>query len=340
MSQELVESKNVGLCNAVILSEPHHPFVERWLEKFRSFRSTGCDQFWNESAVVWPWQVYCENGEGATVLPPDAFFKPDWSKQGLEELFIHCRDFPNAYTHHLWESFSWNALRKYNERNCRYHESTYSQLLRTQLSAPMQALSERRRKQVREMFTRPKSVLNLGYKTKFNPDFVNADSLPDSGMDMVIDYEKPQWPFPESTFSQVFVSGVLERLASTEHFFKELFRTCKNEAIIEINLPHPRHDWYLRNPCHHRAWIPESFDHFDLNNCKEWLFDGANRESLAMDWKIDFKVLSTEYRLPNSEMVQKIPIAFQFGAQNLGEAMHYLQNTIGEFRIRLMCRKH
>ena len=60
---------------------------------------------------------------------------------------------------------------------------------------------------------------------------------------------------------------------------------------------------------------------------------------LKENWKIDFKILSTEYRLTSSDLVQKIPNTFQFGAQHLGDAMQYLHNTIGEFRVRLICRK-
>jgi SAM-dependent methyltransferase len=339
MAREMVENKTVGLCNAVILSEPNHPFIANWIERFRHFRSVGRDQFWNESAVVWPWLIYSENPCGATVLEPESFLIPDWTRQGLEDLLINTEVFPDAFTHHLWESFSWHALCRHNERNSGTSQSTYSNLLKSHLSQAMRRLADRRAALVREMLTEESVILNMGYRTRFQAEFINADCNAETGMDFVVDFERERWPFVDSTFSFVFVSRLLERIGTVEHFFKELYRTARNGAVVEISLPHPRHDFFLRNPNHQRVWIAESFEHLDLDKCKGWFFEGDMRELLAMEWMVDFKILSADYRVPHRDPAQSVASLLQFDPQNLGAAMQYLNNTIGDIRVRLQCRK-
>jgi mannosyltransferase OCH1-like enzyme len=52
-----------GLCNAVILAEPGAPFLTRWFEEYRHFRSRGRDEFWNEHSVKLPLRLMREHPE-------------------------------------------------------------------------------------------------------------------------------------------------------------------------------------------------------------------------------------------------------------------------------------
>jgi hypothetical protein len=338
MAQEIVESKLVGLCNAVILSEPNHSFLDAWISRFKDFRSVGRDQYWNESAVVWPWLVYSENQHNVTVLPTDAFFIPDWTRSGLEEMFIDNRHFPKAYTHHLWESFSWNALSRFNERTSFKHTSTYAALLRQHLAPQMNALAENRNSQIQLMLKNGNASLNLGIQTSFQSGSINVDLHENTGMDFVVDFDREPLPFSDSTFQHVSIARLLERLTNVEWFFKELYRVCRDNATIEFTVSHPRHDWFLRIPGG-TAWLPESFEQLDREKNNEWIFSGDRREPLSVNWSVDFKTLSAEYRVADAESVQTIPRTLNFESKNLGGAIPYLNNIVGEFRMRLMCRK-
>jgi len=67
-----------GLCNAVILSEPENEFLRVWLDTYRSFRSTGKDQFWDEHSVVVPGRLARRRSMRSHVklLSHRAFFFP------------------------------------------------------------------------------------------------------------------------------------------------------------------------------------------------------------------------------------------------------------------------
>lgn len=98
-----------GLCNAVILARENAPFIRRWLESYKSFRSIGHDAFWNEHSVRIPKQLASDFPNEVTVLDHKAFFWPLWSDEHLKWMFASTKDLnaQDAFAHHLWESYSW-----------------------------------------------------------------------------------------------------------------------------------------------------------------------------------------------------------------------------------------
>jgi Glycosyltransferase sugar-binding region containing DXD motif len=107
LNAEGVDTVN-GLCNAALLSEKNSVFVNLWLNTYSSFRSTGRDKYWNEHSVIVPIKLAKENPAAITLLGPYAFHYPLYNKPGLQSMFEKVTDFPGAYLHHVWESFSWN----------------------------------------------------------------------------------------------------------------------------------------------------------------------------------------------------------------------------------------
>jgi len=47
-------TETYGLCNAVVLSAPNSEFAQKWLETYKTFRSTGRDFYWDEHSVLKP----------------------------------------------------------------------------------------------------------------------------------------------------------------------------------------------------------------------------------------------------------------------------------------------
>ncbi len=101
-----------GLANAVMLAEPQSPFLRRWLDEYRSFRSTGRDEFWGEHSVQLPSKLARAYPEEITVLPYTAFFWPLWTKEHIRWIFASDRPIPleHTYCNHLWEAGAWDYL--------------------------------------------------------------------------------------------------------------------------------------------------------------------------------------------------------------------------------------
>jgi hypothetical protein len=96
-----------GLCNGVILAEPASHFITRWYETYRTFRSEGRDEFWDEHSVRLPLVLSRELSEHIHVEPHTSFHDP-FPREQWGRLFDWEEAFPDAYCHHLWESVAWH----------------------------------------------------------------------------------------------------------------------------------------------------------------------------------------------------------------------------------------
>jgi Glycosyltransferase sugar-binding region containing DXD motif len=125
-------SKNAtGLCNAVLLSEKNSEFVNLWLDQYKTFRSKGRDKYWNEHSVLVPERLAVIHPGKITQLSPYAFHYPLYDKAGLRSMFEETTQFPEAYLHHLWESFSWNDyLSLLNTEAIKNTDTTYNLIAR------------------------------------------------------------------------------------------------------------------------------------------------------------------------------------------------------------------
>lgn len=120
-----------GLCNAVMLAERGAPFIEHWLDSYKSFRSKGHDQYWGEHSVLVPYRLSKEYPELVKKISPFAFHYPIHDAAGLKLLFEKKASFPKAYVHHLWESASWDKyLQHLNFDVVNKYDTTYNLLAR------------------------------------------------------------------------------------------------------------------------------------------------------------------------------------------------------------------
>jgi hypothetical protein len=114
------------LCNAVLLAEKNSEFVKIWMDQYRSFRSRGHDKYWNEHSGKVPMKLALKFPELVTLMNPYAFHYPLYNKKGMQELFEEVHHYPEAFVHHLWESFSWEPyLSKLTVPDIRQRDTTY-----------------------------------------------------------------------------------------------------------------------------------------------------------------------------------------------------------------------
>jgi hypothetical protein len=98
------------LCNAVLVAEPHAPFLERWYQEYRDFRGSGTGLHWNEHSVVRPGLLAKEHPDEITIASNRAFFWPLFWKSDLRMIFDSTEQivFEDTYATHLWESKAWH----------------------------------------------------------------------------------------------------------------------------------------------------------------------------------------------------------------------------------------
>lgn len=133
------EGDGEGLSNAVILSEPGHPFLDRWLAGFdpktsywHGFRSRGPqDEYWAEISVDYPMFLVGKFPDEVTVVTDEKFLWPRYNDDDLERFFRGHFSSPNSMCHHLWQRVTWDYyLRAVTPEYVRSVDSTYNLIAR------------------------------------------------------------------------------------------------------------------------------------------------------------------------------------------------------------------
>lgn len=171
--------------------------------------------------------------------------------------------------------------------------------------------------------TRYEGFLNVDYDTHCNPDYV-------------VNIEKDTWPFEDNSVDEVIAHHVLEHLGEGFfHVMQELYRVCKHGAIIDIRVPHCRHDYFLNDPTHRRPITPDGLSLFSKkynDSCKE---QGAAASRLGYYFDVDFEILNVR-NIPDDRYV------FAFEGKEHSEVEQYIyerNNIIMEVQIQLVVVK-
>ncbi len=92
--------------------------------------------------------------------------------------------------------------------------------------------------------------------------YVNVDSKPLEGVDVVCDFAHIPWPFRDDAFDEVLAVHVIEHLHDTMRTMEELHRITHAGARLTIEVPHYKHSNAYKDPTHVRFFTEETFDYF------------------------------------------------------------------------------
>ena len=109
-------------------------------------------------------------------------------------------------------------------------------------------------------------------------------------------------------FFEILLSHVLEHIGQSPDIFlkiiKELYRICRNDSLIKIIVPHPRHDDFISDPTHVRPITILGLQLFDKELNLKWEKQNAANTPLALINNVNFKIKNVKYNL-DSKYVQK-----------------------------------
>ena len=141
--------------------------------------------------------------------------------------------------------------------------------------------------------------LNLGCGNKIMEGYVNVDKFNLYNIDIKHDLEKIPYPFETESVEEIILSHVLEHIGQDPNVFiqilKEFYRICKNQDLINIAVPHPRHEAFISDPTHVRPITVLGLSLFDKDLNKKWEKNGAANSPLALIHKVNFKIEDISY---------------------------------------------
>ena len=183
--------------------------------------------------------------------------------------------------------------------------------------------------------------LNLGSGYNKPDGYVSVDSNPACRPDVLHDCDTFPWPWPDNSVTEAVFHHSLEHMGQKTATFlgimRELYRVCKDGAVITITVPHPRHDEFLFDPTHVRAITPEGLALFNRELNEKWIAEKASNTPLALYCGVDFVTQGVTMSLDE-------PYAKQFDDDLLTSKQVEIlvkerNNVIREYEIRLRVRK-
>lgn len=178
--------------------------------------------------------------------------------------------------------------------------------------------------------------LHLGAGNKRFEGFVNIDYDKKSNPDYCFDIEKEPWPFDYDSVDQVIAHHVFEHLGEGYfHVLKELYRVCMHGAMIDIVVPHHRHEYFANDPTHRRAITADGLWLFSKKYNDSCIEQDAAASRLGHYFGVDFEVVDSQ-NIPDPKY---IPMFTGKTIEEVERYMHEHNNTIMEVHIKLVVIK-
>lgn len=179
--------------------------------------------------------------------------------------------------------------------------------------------------------------INLGSGIKRFPGFFNIDSDPGCNPDLVMKIGVDNFPFDDNTVDEVLAHHVFEHIGDGFfNFLKDLYRVCKHEAIIDVHVPHPRHDYFLGDLTHVRPITIENMRPLSKSWCDTQSYISSSWSGLANQLDVDFEIFQHEYLLDDvfKMIVQNVESNEQFDWM-----ARSMNNAITEIHFKMMVIK-
>jgi len=179
--------------------------------------------------------------------------------------------------------------------------------------------------------------LNLGSGTKRHSGYLNIDSDHGSNPDYCLNLEEDKLPFDDNSVEEILAHHILEHLGNGFfHCIQEMYRVCKHGAIIDVRVPHPRHDTFLIDPTHKRPIYPHTLDMFSKTRNKRDMDNNGCETPLGFIYNVDLIVTNHTFVLDEYWKPQ-----FQSMSDEQCEHIaRSFNNVILEIAIKLMVNKN
>ena len=179
--------------------------------------------------------------------------------------------------------------------------------------------------------------INLGSGYKRFDGFVNVDSDPACNPDHVVDIGKDVWPFDDNTVDEIKAHHVFEHMGGDTffHMLKEMYRVCSDRAVIDVIVPHFRHDYFYGDPTHVRPISVEMMRRFSKSFNDDELAGNPGTTPFAYTTGVDFEVSNYSYNIEDWFITQyaSAPI------ETVDLAARIYNNVIKEINMTLVVKK-
>lgn len=140
--------------------------------------------------------------------------------------------------------------------------------------------------------------LNLGSGNKKYSEFINIDDDPNTNPDYLINLDdiNIHLPFKDSSVDEIKAHHILEHIGDGYiPLLKEIYRICKNGALIDVLVPHHQHDIFYDDPTHKRPITVSGMYLFSKKFNIQDIERKGSSSTLGLKYDIDFEVIDFSF---------------------------------------------
>lgn len=178
--------------------------------------------------------------------------------------------------------------------------------------------------------------INIGGGYKRYEGFKNLDMDPLSNPDYIVNLELDRLPFEDSTVTEIKAYHILEHIGDGFfHLMQELYRVSENGAILDIRVPHHRHEIFYGDASHVRPITVEMLRQFSkkYNNYHIEQFNSSSGFGLRLG--VDFEIVEFYFK-PDDIWAERFKAMSQ---EEIEEVSRNFNNVYGETFIKLVVVK-
>ena len=182
--------------------------------------------------------------------------------------------------------------------------------------------------------------INFGCGSKKIEGWLNVDLFDSVEPDMILDMEKTPWPFSSNSVDEMLFSHVLEHVGAMPKDFlniiKEIYRIAKDGCVLNIYVPHPRHEHFIIDPTHCRVILPATMEMFNRDKNLEQIKNKETITPLGFFHDVNIKVQKISYIY--GSRVREAQAA-GVSEKELQQMIYTELNSIQEIRMSLLVSK-
>lgn len=103
--------------------------------------------------------------------------------------------------------------------------------------------------------------IDIGCGTRKRQGYIGIDSVKIDGVDIVCNLEEG-FPLEDNTVDGIWSNFLFEHISNTIFLFQEIYRICKNGAIVEFRVPYYQSVTQYKDPTHKAIIMPEMMRYF------------------------------------------------------------------------------
>ena len=137
-------------------------------------------------------------------------------------------------------------------------------------------------------------ILNIGCGNYKFDDAINIDIEPKCNPDKIMDLTK-KWEYDDDSVDVIRAHQIMEHFAYDDwvHVLKEMYRVCKDGALIDIVIPDPFHDEYFGDPDHKMLVNPSAYTMLSKEKCYEFKSLNYGNTPFALYFEVDFHMIKS-----------------------------------------------